>query len=66
VKYLPFAVARASVAVSGSAAAAANGGGGPGAASALSADTALILVGVWLVGSLVVALGFTERAEITG
>jgi ABC-2 type transport system permease protein len=66
VKYLPFAVARASVAVSGSAAAAANGGGGPGAASALSADTALVLVAVWLVGSLVVALGFTERAEITG
>ena len=65
VKYLPFAVARASVAVSGSAAAAANGGG-PGGAAALSANTALVLVGVWLVGSLIVALGFTERAEITG
>jgi len=67
VKYLPFAVARASVAISGSAAAAANGGGGPGAAASLGdANTALVLVGVWLVGSLVVALGFTERAEITG
>ena len=66
VKYLPFAVARASIAISGSAAAAANGGGGPGAAASLPADTALLLVGVWLVGSLVVALGFTERAEITG
>jgi hypothetical protein len=67
VKYMPFAVARASVAVSGSAAAAANGSGGPGAAASLGdANTALVLVGVWLVGSLLVALGFTERAEITG
>jgi ABC-2 type transport system permease protein len=66
VKYLPFAVARASIAIGGSAAAAANGGGGPGAAAALPADTALILVGVWLAGSLLVTLGFTERAEITG
>ena len=67
VKYMPFAVARASVAVSGSAAAAANGGGGPGVAASLGdANTALVLVGVWLVGSLIVALGFTERAEITG
>jgi hypothetical protein len=68
VKYLPFAVARASVAISGSAAAAANaGGGGPGAAASIGdANTALVLVAVWLVASLVVALGFTERAEITG
>ena len=67
VKYLPFAVARASIAISGSAAAAANdGGAGPGAAASLPADAALLLVGVWLVGSLAVALGFTERAEITG
>jgi ABC-2 type transport system permease protein len=63
VKYLPFAVARASIAISGSAAA--GNGGGPGGAS-LPADTALLLVAVWLVGSLIVALGFTERAEITG
>lgn len=66
VKYMPFAVARASVAISGSAAAAGNGGGGPGAASALPADTALLLVGAWLIGSLLVAVVFTERAEITG
>src|SRR5579862_6148504 len=65
VKYLPFAVARASVNIGGAAADAANAGG-PGAAAALPADTALVLVGVWLVGSLVVALGFSERAEITG
>jgi ABC-2 type transport system permease protein len=62
VKYLPFAVARASVNIGG--VAGSSGGGAPDAA--LPADTALLLVGVWLIGSLVVALGFTERAEITG
>jgi hypothetical protein len=62
VKYMPFAVARASI-ETGS-----NGGFGDGgaAASALAPDTALILVGVWLVGALVVTVLFTERAEITG
>jgi ABC-type transport system involved in multi-copper enzyme maturation permease subunit len=64
VKYMPFAVARASVNIGGAAAAAANGGGPE--ATALPADQALLLVGLWLVGSLIVALGFTERAEITG
>jgi len=64
VKYLPFAVARASVNIGGVAAAAANGGGDT--ANSLPADQALLLVAVWLVGSLVVALGFTGRAEITG
>ena len=29
-------------------------------------DTALMLVAAWLVGSLIVAVLFTERAEITG
>ena len=63
VRYLPFAVANASVAI---------GGGGPGAGEGaggvipLDADTALLFVAAWLVGSLVVALTFTERAEITG
>jgi hypothetical protein len=28
--------------------------------------TAVVLVTLWLVGSLVVAAGFAERAEITG
>ena len=32
----------------------------------LPADTALIVVAVWLVGSILVAALFTERAEITG
>jgi ABC-type transport system involved in multi-copper enzyme maturation permease subunit len=66
VKYLPFAVARASVAISGTAAAAGDGGRSVGGSTPLEPNTALILVGVWLVGSLIVALGFTERAEITG
>jgi ABC-type transport system involved in multi-copper enzyme maturation permease subunit len=64
VKYMPFAVARASIDTG------AGGRGGFGgdaaAAAALAPDTALILVAVWLVGSLVVAVLFTERAEITG
>lgn len=62
IKYMPFAVARASVAVGD----AGGGGGAPGFTDPLSPDTALLLVGVWLVGSLVVAIAFTERAEITG
>jgi ABC-2 type transport system permease protein len=62
IQYMPFAVARASVDTDG------NGGfgGGGGVITALSADTALLLVGAWLVGSLVVTVLFTERAEITG
>ena len=67
IKYLPFDVARASIAIAGSAAAGGGGGGGGGLGlEPLAPDTALVLVGVWLVGSLIVALGFTERAEITG
>src|SRR5664280_1155422 len=61
VKYLPFHLATAVV------------GGSTGfapvpssAVAAMSTDTALILVAVWLLGSLVVAAGFGERAEITG
>jgi hypothetical protein len=65
VKYLPFAVARASV-DTGAAGGGGFGGGAQAAAGALSPDTALVLVGVWLVGSLAVAVLFTERAEITG
>ena len=63
VKYMPFAVARASIDTG------TNGGfgdGGGAAVSALAPDTALVLVGVWLVGALLVTVLFTERAEITG
>lgn len=63
VKYMPFAVARASVNTGGGSG---GFGGDAAAANALPADTALILVAVWLIGSLVVAVLFTERAEITG
>jgi ABC-2 type transport system permease protein len=66
VKYLPFNLANAAV---GSGGGFGGGGGGGGAAAAstpLSADLALVLVAAWLIGSIVVAAGFTERAEITG
>lgn len=65
VKYMPFAVARASV-DTGSSGGFGGGGGAAGVAGALAPDTALVLVAMWLVGSLLVALLFTERAEITG
>ena len=64
VQYMPFAVARA--AVDTGPGGGFGGGGAGGLTQALAPDTALLLVGVWLVGSLVVAVGFTERAEITG
>ena len=60
VKYLPFHLANAAVA-SGEGEL-----GRQGAAPALPADTALVLVTVWLIGALVVAALFSERAEITG
>ena len=63
VKYLPFAVARASV---DTGAGGGFGGDGGGFTGALAPDTALVLVAVWLVGSLLVTVLFTERAEITG
>jgi ABC-2 type transport system permease protein len=66
IKYMPFAVARASIDTGGGGFGGGGGGGGGGLSSALPADTALLLVGIWLVGSLLVTLLFTERAEITG
>jgi len=62
IKYMPFAVARASIDTGGGF----GGGGNNPIADPLAPDTALILVGAWLVGSLVVSVLFTERAEITG
>ena len=65
IKYMPFAVARASIDTGGGGFG--GGGGGAGAlAQALEPDVALVLVGVWLVGALLVTILFTERAEITG
>jgi hypothetical protein len=61
VKYLPFSVANASL-VTGSSTAGAFAGG----ASGLPADQAQVLVFAWLVGALIVAALFSDRAEITG
>jgi ABC-2 type transport system permease protein len=55
-QYLPFQLASTAIGVEGF---------GDVAAS-LSPDTAILLLGAWLVGSLAVAAGFTQRAEITG
>lgn len=58
VRYLPFNVATSAVGL---------GGGGFGAGpDPLAQDVAMLLVGAWLIGSLVVAAVSTERAEITG
>lgn len=65
VKYLPFNVATASVSTGAGGGGGFGGGGGAQVAS-LDANTALILVVIWLVGSLMVAAVFTERAEISG
>lgn len=60
VQYLPFQLADTAMGAQG------GFGGGGGQASSISADLALLLLGAWLAGSLAVAAGFTERAEITG
>jgi ABC-2 type transport system permease protein len=59
VRYLPAQLASAAVG-------AATRFGGQPSVSAVAPDLAIVLLLVWLVGSLVVALGFAERAEITG
>jgi ABC-2 type transport system permease protein len=63
IKYLPFDVANAALGVGGTFS---GGGGGGQRIVQLPADQALLVVAVWLVGALVVAAIFTERAEITG
>jgi hypothetical protein len=62
VRYLPFDVAKAAV-TTGASQGSSFGGIATGA---LGADTALLLVGVWLAGALAVMALFTERADITG
>jgi ABC-2 type transport system permease protein len=59
VKYLPFNAAQAVVSTAGLA-------GGGRAARVLDPNTALLVVLVWLAGSLIVAALVTERAEIGG
>ncbi|MHB8458708.1 MAG: ABC transporter permease subunit [Candidatus Limnocylindrales bacterium] len=60
VRYLPFNAANA---VIPRATAGANGGG---IADPLPPDQAVIIVAAWLIGALIVAAVFTERAEISG
>ncbi len=59
VRYLPFSAAASAVGIGGEA----FGGGGP---NPLPQEAAMIVIGLWLIGSLVVAALFTERADITG
>ena len=61
VQYLPFSAANSVVATSDSGAF-----GGGGCPVALEPDVALLVVAAWLIGALVVAAVFTERAEISG
>lgn len=63
VKYLPFQAADAMVEVPSGFG---GGGGGGSLVEQLDPNTALLVVVAWLVGALVVASLFTERAEITG
>ena len=60
VQYLPFQLASRAIGSGFS------GGPGPALAAGMSADTALVLLVAWLVGSLIVAAGFSERAEVLG
>jgi hypothetical protein len=61
IKYMPFSVANASL-VTGSGTAGMFAGG----ASALPADQAQVFVALWLIGVLIVAALFSDRAEIAG
>jgi hypothetical protein len=63
VKYMPFSVANASVATGSGQG---FGGGGGATIATLPADQALLMVAVWLVGSLFVAALYSDRAEISG
>ena len=58
VRYMPFNVATAAVGIGGD-----GFGAGP---NPLPQETAMLVVGAWLIGSLVVAAIVTERADITG
>jgi ABC-type transport system involved in multi-copper enzyme maturation permease subunit len=59
VQYLPFQLADTALGTPAF-------GGGPPDTGDLAPNTALLLLGVWLIGELAVAAGFSERAEITG
>jgi ABC-2 type transport system permease protein len=64
VQYLPFNAAGAVLPALGGGFG--GDGGDGGLVSQLDPETALLVVAAWLVGSVIVAALFTERAEITG
>lgn len=66
VKYLPFNAANAIVTTPGEGGFSGGGGGGGPDVVSLPADQALLVVIAWLVGAILVATLFTERAEISG
>ena len=66
VKYLPFSVANASLVTTPATTTGAGGGLFSATGNALPADQAALFVAVWLIGALVVAAFFADRAEIAG
>ncbi len=68
IKWFPFAAVSAMLSGAPGAAASAGGNGGSlaGASARLDPDLAIVVVLAWLVGSMLVAALWTERAEISG
>ncbi len=63
-KWFPFSAASAVIVDTGSGGGGGGGGGGP--TVALGPDLAVVVVAIWLIGALVLAALWTERAEIAG
>ena len=63
-KWFPFSAASAVIA--DTSAGGGGGGGGGGPAVSLGPDLAVVVVALWLIGALVLAALWTERAEIAG
>jgi ABC-2 type transport system permease protein len=63
-KWFPFSAASAVIA--DTSAGGGGGGGGGGPAVSLGPDVAVVVVALWLIGALVLAALWTERAEIAG
>jgi ABC-2 type transport system permease protein len=64
VKYLPFQLANSAMDIGDGGLGA--GGGALAESARVDANVALVLLVVWFVGSLAVAAGFSERAEVLG
>ena len=63
-KWFPFSAASAVIVDTGNGGGGGGGGGGP--TVALGPDLAVVVVAIWLIGALVLAALWTERAEIAG